>query len=75
MWPASIGSVTTYSHALPSEQQRDLIAHLGPPEIWQTSGRFRFVPSSYLTVCDLDSDTGAAHLLYLRSLISDESEE
>ena len=65
---------------LASEPERDLIAHhliarLGPPEIWQIEGRFRFVPLSYLAACDLDSDSGVAHLLYLRSLISDESEE
>ena len=65
---------------LAPEQERDLIARdvitqLGPPEIWQIVGRFRFVPLSYLAACDLDSDSGVAHLLYLRSLISDESED
>jgi hypothetical protein len=64
-----------YTPAVSPEQQRDPIAHLGPPETWQTMGRYRFVPLSYLAACDLDSDSGVAHLLYLRSLISDESED
>ena len=63
-----------YSISVSPDQERDPIAHLGPPENWQTMERFRFVPLSYLAACDLDSDSGAAHLLYLRSLISDESE-
>jgi hypothetical protein len=75
MWRAEFGSLVTSSPSLAPEQKRDPIAHLGPPEIWGTVGRFRFVPSSYLEACDLDSDSGVAHLLYLRSLISDEIEE
>jgi hypothetical protein len=58
-----------------SDQERDPIASLGPPELWQTIARYRFVPLSYLAACDLDSDAGVAQLLYLRSLISDESED
>jgi hypothetical protein len=72
---AALGTAMAFSPDLTHGQERDLIAHLGPPETWQTTGRFRFVPPSYLAACDLDSDSGAAHLLYLRSLISDESEE
>lgn len=64
-----------YATGLGPEQERDPIAHLGPPETWEIMGRFRFVPLSYLTACDLDSDSGVAHLLYLRSLISDEAED
>jgi hypothetical protein len=69
----AFGAAMAHSPDLAPEPERDLIAHLGPPEIWWTIGQFPFVPTSYLMACDLDSDLGATHLLYLRSLISDES--
>ncbi len=74
MSAAAFSRAPAYSPELAPEPEHDPIAHLGPPETWETIGRFRFIPSSYLVACDLDSDSGAAHLLYLRSLISDESE-
>ena len=53
----------------------DPIAHFGPPEDWANVGRFRFVPLSYLSACDLKTDSGLAHLLFLRSLVSEEAED
>ena len=97
MSPAA--TATAYSPDLVPEQECDMIAHFGSPDIWEAGGRFRFIPSSHLVGCDLESDSdvthlriytgdlsslgacdldsysGVAHLLYLRSLISDESEE
>jgi hypothetical protein len=75
MWQYALQSAMVYSSGLALGPEVDPIAHLGPPDVWLTTGRYRYVPPSYLASCDLNSDAGAAHLLYLRSLISDESEE
>ena len=58
-----------------AQQQQNILARLGPPEFWLTTGRFRFVPLSYLSQGCVDSDSGLAELLYLRSLISDEADD
>jgi hypothetical protein len=58
-----------------AQPQHNPLAHLGPPDLWLATGRFRFVPLSYLTMCSVDSDSGLAELLYLRSLISDEPDD
>jgi len=53
--------------------EHDVIAHLAPPEGWDTIRQFRFVPLSYLTNhWDPDGDHGIDHLLYLQSLIDEE---
>jgi len=51
---------------------RDLISHLAPPEGWDSTQRFRFVPPTCLVNCNTEWDAGIESVVYLQSFIEED---
>jgi hypothetical protein len=58
----------------PERDGRNPLPNYTLPEPTETVRKFRFVPESYLSTCQVRCDPGAEYLLYVRTLINEEEE-
>ena len=68
----SAATAIAYSPSSRTDPEGDPISHLVPRDAWETVIRFRFLPLSYLTSCNVEWDPGIDRLLYVQSFIDEE---
>jgi hypothetical protein len=68
----SAATAMAYSPSARMDPDVDPISHLVPRDSWETVIRFRFLPLSYLTNCNVEWDPGIDRLLYVQSFIDEE---